>query len=189
MSSFKIGYINIYGQTGFSRSKVIELESVINCHKLDVVCLQETDVSQNTFSECNILRRFSPIINNSSTGYGTCTLVSNNLSIDNIIKDSDGRFISVDVDGSTIVNLYLPSGTDQNSKTKREDTIDSIPNLLLYKQQMGVCGGDFNSIVDKKDSLIHPDQKMSKCLTKLIKLFGLRDAFRVLYPHSRQYSR
>ena len=54
---------------------------------------------------------------------------------------------------------------------------------------MGVCGGDFNSIVDKKDSLIHPDQKMSKCLAKLIKLFGLRDAFRVLYPHSRQYSR
>ena len=189
MSSFKIGYINIYGQTGFSRSKVIELENVINCHKLDVVCLQETDVSQNTFSECNILRRFSPIINNSSTGYGTCTLVSNNLSIDNIIKDSDGRFISVDVDGSTIVNLYLPSGTDQNSKSKREDMIDSIPNLLLYKKQNGVCGGDFNSIVDKKDSLIHPDQKMSKCLSKLIKLYGLKDAFRALYPHSRQYSR
>ena len=62
MNSLKIGFINIYGQTGFSRSKVIELENVINCHKLDVVCLQETDVSQNTFSECNILRRFSPII-------------------------------------------------------------------------------------------------------------------------------
>ena len=141
---------------------------------MDVVCLQETEVSQNTFSECNILRRFSPIINNSSTGYGTCTLVSNNLSIDNITKDSDGRFISVDVDGSTIVNLYLPSGTDQNSKSKREDMIDSIPNLLLYKKQNGVCGGDFNSIVDKKDSLIHPDQKMSKCLSKLIKLYGLK---------------
>jgi len=67
--------------------------------------------------------------------------------------------------------------------------IDSIPNLLLYKQQMGVCGGDFNSIVDKKDSLIHPDQKMSKCLAKLIRLYGLQDAFRALYPHSRQYSR
>ena len=67
--------------------------------------------------------------------------------------------------------------------------IDSIPNLLWYNQQMGVCGGDFNSIVDKKDSLIHPDQKMSKCLAKLIKLYGLRNTFRALYPHSRQYSR
>ena len=70
MSSFKIGYINIYGQTGFSSSKVLELENLINCHKLDVVCLQETEVSLNTFSECNILRRSSLIINNSSTGYG-----------------------------------------------------------------------------------------------------------------------
>ena len=103
MSSFRIGYINIYGQTGFSSNKVLELESFINYHKLDVVCLQETEISQNTFSECNILRKFSPIINNSSTGYGTCTLVSKDLSIDNIIKDSDGRFKSVDIDKSFIV--------------------------------------------------------------------------------------
>ena len=133
MNSLKIGFINIYGQTGFSSSKVLEFENVIEYNKLDVVCLQETDIDQNTFSECNILRKYIPIINNSSTGYGTCTLVSKVLSVDNIIKDSDGRFISVDVDKNTIVNLYLPSGTDQNSKTKREDIIDRIPNLLLYK--------------------------------------------------------
>ena len=77
MSSFKIGYINIYGQTGFSSSKVLELENLINFHKLDVIFLQE--------------------------------IVSNDLSIDNIIKDSDGRFISVDVDGSIIVNLWYRS--------------------------------------------------------------------------------
>ena len=94
MNSLKIGFINIYGQTGFSSNKVLELENFISCNKLDVVCLQETDIDQNTFSECNILRKFSPIINNSSTGYGTCTLVSKDLSVDNIIKDSDGRFTS-----------------------------------------------------------------------------------------------
>ena len=189
MGNLKIGFINIYGQTGFRSNKVLELDNFINHHKLDVICLQETDIDQNTFSECNILRRFSLIINNSSTGYGTCILVRKDLSVDNIIKDSDGRFISADVDKISIVNLYLPSGTDQNSKSKREDMIDNIPNLLLYKQHNGVCGGDFNSIVDKKDSLIHPDQKMSKCLGKLVKLYGLKDAFRALYPHSRQYSR
>ena len=133
MNSLKVGFINTYGQTRFSRSKVLELENFIEFNKLDVVCLQETDIDQNTFAECNILRRFSPIINNSSTGYGTCTLVNKNLSVDNIIKDSDGRFISVDVDKSTIVNVYLPSGTYQTSKTKREDMIDTTPNLLLYK--------------------------------------------------------
>ena len=67
--------------------------------------------------------------------------------------------------------------------------VNNIPDLLLYKQLNGVCGGDFNSIVDKKYSLIHSDQKMSKCLGKLIRLCGLKDAFRALYPHSRQYWR
>ena len=94
MRNLKIGFINIYGQTGFRSNKVLELDNFINHHKLDVICLQETDIDQNTFSECNILRRFSLIINNSSTGYGTCTLVRKDLSVDNIIKDSDGRFIS-----------------------------------------------------------------------------------------------
>ena len=131
MGNLKIGFINIYGQTGFRSNKVLELDNFINHHKLDVICLQETDIDQNTFSECNILRRFSLIINNSSTGYGTCTLVRKDLSVDNIIKDSDGRFISADVDKISIVNLYLPSGTDQNSKSKREDMIVNIPNLLL----------------------------------------------------------
>ena len=74
MGNLKIGFINIYGRTGFRSNKVLELENFIDHHKLDVICLQETDIDQNTFSECNILRRFSLIINNSSTGYGTCTL-------------------------------------------------------------------------------------------------------------------
>ena len=38
MDSLKIGFINIYGQTGFSSSKVLELENVIEYNKLDVVC-------------------------------------------------------------------------------------------------------------------------------------------------------
>ena len=135
-----------------------------------------------SFSECSILRKFSPVINNSSTGYGTCTLVSKDLSVDNIIKDSDGRFINVDVDKKTIVNLYLPSGADQNSKPKREDMINRIPNFLLYQQQIGVCGGDFNSIVDKKDSFIHPNQKMSKCLAKSINYMGCETPSELCIP-------
>ena len=61
MNNLKIGFINVYGQTGFSSSKVLELENFIEFNKLNVVCLQETDINQNTFSECNILRKFSPI--------------------------------------------------------------------------------------------------------------------------------
>ena len=46
-----------------------------------------------------------------------------------------------------------------------------------------------NSIVDKKDALNYPEQKMSKCFMKLINLYKMSDTFRLIYPHSRQFSR
>ena len=46
-----------------------------------------------------------------------------------------------------------------------------------------------NSIVDKKDALNYPEQKMSKCFKKLISLYKLSDTFRHIYPHAKQFSR
>jgi len=89
----------------------------------------------------------------------------------------------------SIVNLYLHSGTDQASRSEREDFINNIPNVLLYKKKAGLFGGDMNSIVDKKDALNYPEQKMSKCFKKLINLYKMNDTFRHIYPHSKQFSR
>ena len=66
----------------------------------------------------------------------------------------------------SLVNLYLHSGTDQVSKSEREDFISNIPNILLYKKKNGLLGGDMNSIVEKKDALNYPEQKISKCFKK-----------------------
>ena len=189
----KIATINLYGQTGMNPSKLLELEYFIECHKLDIVCLQETNISENTFSECRFITssRLHIIINNSSTNYGTYILLKKTFSISNISKDPYGRFISVDVDSKfTVANAYLHSGTDQKSRIDRESFIsDIIPNLMLCKKQAGFLCGDFNSIVEKKDSLVHPDQKLSKCFKKLIDLYKLRDVFRQLYPSAVHFSR
>ena len=187
----KVAFINVYGQTGLTHQKLFEIENFIQKHRLEIICLQETNVSEDTFLECNyIYKNFYITPNNSKSGYGTCTLVKKNFTVTNIIKDSDGRFISMDIDEKlTVVNIYLPSGTDQKTKTERESIIDNLPNLLLYKKESGIIGGDFNCITDKQDALLHPDQKMSKCLKKLIKLYDLSDAFRNLFPMQKQFSR
>ena len=187
----KIAFINIYGQSGLTYQKLFELENFIKVHSLDIVCLQETNISEDTFSECNyIYKNYIVIPNNNKSGYGTCTLVKKQFSVSNVIKDTGGRVLCLDIDDQlTVVNVYLPSGTDQKSKTERESVIDNIPNLLLYKKEAGILGGDFNSITDKKDSILHADQKMSKCFKKLVKLYDLSDAFRKLYPNKKQYSR
>ena len=185
----KVAFLNTYGQSGLSSQKLLELENFIECNRLDIVCLQETDIQENTFSGCSILNRFIPIINNCKSGYGTCTLVRNIFTYENVIKDSEGRLLSVDVENMSFVNLYLHSGTDQASRNKREDFINNIPNILLYKKKSGLLGGDMNSIVDKKDALNYPEQKMSKCFKKLINLYKMSDTYRNLYPHSKQFSR
>ena len=185
----KVAFLNTYGQSGLSSQKLLELENFIEYNRLDIVCLQETDIQENTFSGCSILNRFIPIINNSKSGYGTCTLIRNNLTYENVLKDSEGRLISVDVEDMSFVNLYLHSGTDQASRSEREDFINNIPNVLLYKKKAGLLGGDMNSIVDKKDALNYPEQKMSKCFKKLINLYQMSDTFRQIYPHSKQFSR
>ena len=71
----KVAFLNTYGQSGLSNQKLLELENFIEYNRLDIVCLQETDIQENAFSGCNILDRFTPIINNNKSGYGTCTLV------------------------------------------------------------------------------------------------------------------
>ena len=185
----KIAFVNMYGQSGMPMKKIVELENFIELHRIDVLCLQETDIQENTFSGSKLLHKFLAFSNNNRSRYGTCTLVKNNLDVNNIVKDTDGRLISVDVNDMSIVNVYPISGTDQDSKTEREAMIDNIPNLLMYKKKNGVIGGDFNCITDKKDATNNPDQKMSECLKKLIKLYGLKDVYRQLYPHSKQFSR
>ena len=166
----KVAFINTYGQSGLSNQKLLELENFIEFNRLDIVCLQETDIQENTFSGCSILNRFNPIINNNKSGYGTCTLIRKNINYENVVKDSEGRLISIDIGNMSIVNIYLHSGTDQVSKNEREDFISNIPNVLLYKKGAGILGGDMNSIVDKRDAINYPEQKMSKCFKKLINI-------------------
>ena len=185
----KVAFINTYGQSGFTKGKVIELEEFVELNRLDIVCLQETHIEENTFSDSKIPEIFNIVTNNSKNGFGTCTLVRKKFSYENVIIDTEGRLICLDINNVTITNLYLLSGTDHDSKTARENYIDNIPNYLLYKKENGIIGGDLNSIVEKKDSLNYPEQKISKCFKKLIGLYNLSDSYRKLYPHSKMFSR
>ena len=71
----EVAFLNTYGQSGLSNQKLLELENFIEYNRLDIVGLQETDIQENTFSGCNILDRFTPIVNNNKSGYGTLSLI------------------------------------------------------------------------------------------------------------------
>ena len=89
----------------------------------------------------------------------------------------------------TFVNVYLPSGTDSLSRNQRENMLgETLPNLLHKRKREGILIGDWNCIVNKEDSLFHPESKISPTLRRFIRTFDLSDFFRANDPNSHQYS-
>ena len=156
-------YLNTRGQTKFTLEKQLQSNDLVRYLKCDIVHLQETDMDENVFEHCHFIKNnFNVIINNNSTGYGTASLVRNCLQVEDIIFDTKGRIIIFNINKITFCNIYLKAGTDSVSRAARENYCSSVlPNLLINRGSSGCCGGDWNSIICKKDATNHPESKLS----------------------------
>ena len=186
-----IAYLNCHGQTGFNLSKQLQIEEFIQQNQLDVLHLQETFIEEDTFSECKFISsNFTLIHKNSNNRYGTASLIKFCLQIENVILHESGRIITFDIADLTLGNIYLPSGTDGNTRSSRESFCgDTIPTLLINSKSSGIVGGDWNCIIAKEDCTKYPEAKMSPCLKRLVNNFEWKDTFRTLHPEVRSFSR
>ena len=50
-----VGFINIRGQTGLSLSKQLQIEKFIRENDIDILHLQEANIEDETFSNCNLI--------------------------------------------------------------------------------------------------------------------------------------
>ena len=187
---FRVAYINIRGQTGLSESKQAQIESFVIRNKVDVLHLQEVNITEDSFFHCNVISSsYNIISNNSPTKYGTASIVSTDLLPENILLDSNGRCIVFNIGNITLANLYLPSGTDHTARSSREQYFaEKIPQLLLNRSDSGCIGGDLNCITNKMDCTYNPGPKMSPSLAKMIQTFDLKDCYRALNPKTKSYS-
>ena len=128
-------FMNICGQTGLSNAKQTQIESFITQQKLDVLHLQEINICEDSFSNCNVISSsFNIICNNSPSKYGTASLVKSDFIPENILLDTKGRAIVFNIGQITLANLYLPSGTDATARSSREQYFsETIPQLLLNR--------------------------------------------------------
>ena len=183
-------YINTRGQTKFTVQKQLCIQDLCIKFKCDIVHLQETDVDDNVFEHCSFINEnYTIISNNSPSGYGTCSLVKNELKVNNVRFDTQGRIIIFEISNVTFCNVYLEAGTDSDSKKARESCLGEIlPNLLINKSQSGCIGGDWNCIILKNDATNYPEAKMSTNLSKLTKVFAWKDSHLILYPKSTDFS-
>ena len=186
-----IAYINIHGQTGLTIEKQLQIENSMIRNDIDICHCQEIHVEENTFEECTLLSSSYNITSNSSDNrYSTASLVKNCYNISNINLDIDGKVIIFDIENITIGNIYLPSGTDAISRSKRESLLsETIPRMLINRQMSRLIGGDWNCILNKEDATNYPEQKLSPSLVRLVKTFSFQDSYRILYPSRKCFSR
>lgn len=189
-NSIKILYLNTYGQTKFTVEKQFQIQDMVIHYKCDIIHLQETDCKDDTFESCNFLNNnYNLIKNNSSSKFGTASLVKNNFNANDVSFDTEGRVIIFKIGSVTFSNVYLEAGTDSLSRSARENYCGEVlPNLLINCGQDGLIGGDWNCILDKKDATAHPDAKMSPNLARLVKTFHWKDSLRILKQNVNCFS-
>ena len=154
-----LAYMNIRGQTGLKLDKQLQIENFILQNDIDILHCQEIDVSEDTFNECNLISSsYNIITNNSQNKYGTATFVKNEFNVENISFDSNGRIIIFDIENLTFGNFYLPSGTDADSRSRRENyCCEIIPHLLINAKDSGCLCGDFNCIINNEEATKNPE--------------------------------
>ena len=161
--SIVVAYLNCVGQTKLPLAKQLEIQSFVCSKKVDILHMQECRMDDDSFAQCGFLTSNYNLFSNNKpddSHYGTASLVRSDLEVTNIHTDNDGRILIFDAAGSTWSNLYLPSGTDGNTRAKRENYFSEIiPQLLVRRLAQGAAGGDFNSIISLNDSTRNPQSK------------------------------
>ena len=114
-----VAYINIRGQTGLTSAKQTQLETFIVRNNLDVLHLQEINITEDSFSTCNIISSsYNIISNNSPSKYVTASIIRSDLIPENILLDSNDRSIVFNIGTITLANLYLPRVAGRNTLLK-----------------------------------------------------------------------
>ena len=142
-TSLTVALVNVQGQTGLNQSKQMQIETFLHHHQIDILHLQEANILEDTFSNCNLINSsYNILINNSPTKYGTACLIKSDLEVENMVVDAKGRDLIFDIGSITFGNLYLPSGSDSKSRTAREQyCAETIPKLLIHSKSIGCIGG------------------------------------------------
>ena len=190
LNNFIVASLNIRGQTKLRLEKQRQIETFLQKYNCDVLHLQESNIEEDTFKGCELItNNYDIISNNSQNRYGTASLVKTEYKVDNIRLDTEGRLIVFDVCDMTMVNIYLPSGTDSTSRAGRERIISqTLPNLISFSRDIAIIGGDFNCICESEDATNNQEAKKSPTLRRVVKLRNWRDSFRTLHPKSKTFS-
>ena len=151
----------MHQQSGLSVTKQQITQDFIQRNNIDILHCQKINIEEHSFTDCDFINtNFYIYPNKSVNKFGTASLVKNNFKVENILTETEGRGVKLDISSLTLGNFYLHSGTDPLSRGKRETFCGvTIPQLLTNRKGSGEIGGDWNCIISDQDCTKHPEAK------------------------------
>jgi exodeoxyribonuclease-3 len=198
----KIATFNVNG----IRARIHHVRRLLEAHEPDVLCLQETKVTDDDFPSEEFSRLGYALTLAGQPSYNGVAIAARRPIADVRVglfddgPDADKRVIACSVGATHVVNVYVPNGRDVTLPSFRQKlrfferlrlTLDtgSSPDAPLL-----VCG-DFNVARDERDLYdperfrgrlhFHPDERAA--LERLLG-FGLIDAYRRVHPEPGRFT-
>ena len=142
--TYHIATLNINAIAAPSRSNL--LAQFTTQHALDVVFLQEVTQAAVTY-----VPGYTSHINIGDERRGTAILIKEGIPSRHILRLPSGRGIAAIIHDIWYANVYAPSGTER--RKQREDFFNRhLPNILPTTPNNIILAGDFNSIIDPRDT-------------------------------------
>lgn len=150
--------------------KIRMLHNFILANNIDIILMQEVAIT-----DFSLFSGYQAIVNNDEKLRGTAILIRDVIEYSDVRYLDSTRGISVKVNNLRIVNVYAPSGSQNQTSRELFFSHDIFP-IITGKEKI-LLGGDFNCIINDSDSTNPSYSSKSKELKKLVSVLQLRDVW------------
>ena len=181
----KLATFNITGVQ--LESRLCQISRFLKQKNIDIACFQEVK-----FKKCPLLESsFNIIVNLGPRKRGTAVLVKKNIVVEKTLIEPEGRLISIDINGLTIICVYAPSG--ETNKPQRDEFFErTIPAYAALSRNPIVLLGDFNAVENfnerRSTGRTRRRHKNLKALQELSAGLDLVDIWRSLRPNEQGFT-
>jgi exonuclease III len=176
--NYKIATINL--NTISNNNKINSLKTFVRLLDLDIILFQEVDNGDLELNDFNIF------FNIDETKRGTAIALRSHIEATHIEKSLDSRLIALRINNNiTICNIYGPSGS-QHRAYREAFYNTTLAYHLRNATDFLIVGGDFNAVVNSKDSLGNSNH--SHTLKSALTNLQLVDTWEILNGNRVEYT-
>ena len=190
MNSYRIGTLNVRGLNYKRKQRAVF--GYLRKHKIDIACLQETYIKNDTIHEIKGEWKGKVLYKRGTNrSKGLITLIGPTLSDNNteVVKETYRTLIvKVSINGNihTVVNCYAPNSSKEN--------IESLNNLqqdiLAIQTDSLWLAGDFNIALCPTDNIAgRPHHRTERdTYQEMIAALDIHDIWRAKHPYTKEYT-